>query len=167
MTQRDPMPKCVLEIWICNAPLDGQGKGMWQLWVLLWKVCLQLWHKLSCYGFGWVVLCRFYLATAVRQIRFHRTAAATWDHKEDIKTTSALLSTNMPIIEWFKLTCVLQFLWTNNLLVQFYLKIVYWESAILFMGFNLVLLVLFVVWLSLQYSNSDLMLIYCGLSVLL
>ena len=38
----------------------------------------------------------------VRQIRFHRTAA-TWDHKEDFKTTSALLSTNMPIIEWFNL----------------------------------------------------------------
>ena len=38
----------------------------------------------------------------VRQIRFHRTAA-TWDHKEDFKTTSALLSTNMPIIIWFNL----------------------------------------------------------------
>ena len=52
----------------------------------------------------------------VRQIRFHRTAA-TWDHKEDIKTTSALLSTNMPIIEWFNLEPDNKKSWTNMFVI--------------------------------------------------
>ena len=52
----------------------------------------------------------------VRQIRFHRTAA-TWDHKEDFKTTSALLSTNMPIIEWFNLEPDNKKSWTNMFVI--------------------------------------------------
>ena len=166
----DPMPKSVLEIWICNPPLDGQGKGMWQLWELLWKVC-----SFNC-GISWVVMGGLYFVDsirglAVRQIRYHRTGATgARDHKEDIKTTSTLLSADTPIIE-----CLLisnwhaSFSFVNKLsaLRGFNLKIVYQEFAALFMGLNLVLLDLFVrrFCLSFQYSKSDLMLIYCELSV--
>ena len=165
------MPKSVLEIWICNAPLvDGQGKGMWQLWELLWQVC-----SFNC-GISWVVLGGLYFedciwGLAVGEIRFHRTAA-TQDHKEDIKTTSALLSANMPIIECrsnIKLTCII-FSFCEQIIcfVRFNLKIVHREFATLLTGLNSVLLDLFVLrcgCLSLQYSNSDPILIYCLLSL--